>query len=142
VQYTNMNTILKTAVLTFLIVGLSRQCYALTMVQGVSSEQEAQELGVKITSKVVGTNLIGIRLELSPRGKLARFHHGELRVASGKRQLLGVTLLPLQQTRDKVVLYFSADADHIKMSTVTIIVSGGSGPDPDGYSFIIKDFVK
>ena len=137
-----MKTILKIAVLAFLVIASSSRCYALRMLSGVSTQQAAQELGVKIRSETVGTNQIGVWLEFSPRGKLAHFHHGELEVASGERQLVCATLLPLQQTSDKVVLYFSADPDNIKMSTLTVIVSGASGPDPDGYSFAIKDFVK
>jgi hypothetical protein len=136
-----MKTILKIAVLAFLLVSSSR-CYALRMTERVLTQQAAQELGVKIRSETVGINQIGVWLEFSPHGKLAHFSHGELAVASGERQLVGATLLPLQQTNDKVVLYFSADADNMKMSTLTVIVSRVSGRDPDGYSFAIKDFVK
>jgi hypothetical protein len=139
---TNMKTILKIAALTFLVTASSSRCYASRLVEGVSTAQEAQELGVKIRSEVVGTNQIGVWLEFSPRGKLERFNHGELEVSSGGRQLVCATLLPLQQTSDKVVLYFSADTENVKMSTLTVIVSGASGPDPDGYSFAIKDLVK
>jgi hypothetical protein len=137
-----MRTILKIAVLALLVIGLSSWCYAMRLVQGVSSAQMAQELGVTIRSEVVGTNQMGVWLEFSPRGKLAHFSHGELEVASSERRLVCATLLPLQHTSDKVVLYFSADPDNMKMSTLTIIVSGASGPAPDGYSFAIKDFVK
>ena len=136
-----MKTILKIAVLAFLVIS-SSHCYAARLVRGVATEQAAQELGVTIRSEVVATNQIGVWLEFSPHGKLAHFSHGELQVASGGRQSVSATLLPLQQTSDKVVLYFSADAANIKMSTLTVIVSGASGPDPDGYSFAIKDFVK
>jgi len=136
-----MKTILEIAVLAFLVVSSSR-CYAVRMIARVVTQQAAQELGVKIRSETVGINQIGVWLEFSPRGKLAHFSHGELAVASGERQLVGATLLPLQQTNEKVVLYFSADVDNIKLSTLTVIVSSASGPDPDGYSFAIKDFVK
>ena len=136
-----MKTLLKIAVLTFLVIGTSSRCYALRLIHGVPNEQALQELGVKIRSAVVATNQFGVWLEFSPHGKLERFSHGELEVASDGRRLVCATLLPLQQTSDKVVLYFSADADHVKMSTLTIIVS----VDPEfaeGYSFAIKDFVK
>ena len=137
-----MKTIIKIAVLAFLVIASSSRCLALQMIDAVSTQQAAQDLGVKIRSETLGANLIGVWLKFSPQGKLAHFSHGELKVASGGQQLVCATLLPLQQTSDEVVLYFQADADNIKMSTLTVIVSGASGPDPDGYSFAIKDFVK
>lgn len=137
-----MKIMFKIAVLTFLVTGASSQCYAVQFVQGVFTEQAAQGLGVKIRSEVVGTNQVGVWLEFSPHGKLAHFSHGELEVASEGRWLVRATLLPLQQTSDKVVLYFSADGDYIQKSTLTVIVKDASGPDPDGYSFPIKKFVK
>ena len=108
-----MKTILKMAVLAFMVIGVSSRCYALRLIHGVSTEQAAQELGVKITSEVVATNQIGVWLEFSPHGKLERFSHSELKVVSGGRELVCATLLPLQQTSDKVVLYFSADRDYL-----------------------------
>jgi hypothetical protein len=129
-----MKTILKIAVLAFLVIGVSSRSYALRVIYSVSTEQAAQELGAKIRWEVVATNQVGVWLEFAPRGKLARFDHGELEIASAGRQLVCAALQPLHQTSDKVVLYFSADAEHIKMSTLTLIVS----VDPEyaeGYSF-------
>jgi hypothetical protein len=136
-----MKTILKMAVLAFMVIGMSSRCYALRLIHGVSTEQAAQELGVKITSEVVATNQIGVRLEFSPHGKLERFSHGELEVVSGGRELVCATLLPLQQTNDKVVLYFSADQDYVQKSTLSLIVSVDQ-VFAEGYSFAMKDFVK
>jgi hypothetical protein len=138
----NMKTILQIAVLTFLVIASSSRCYAMRFIKAVFTAREAQALGVQIRSEIVGTNQFGVWLEFSPHGALERFHHGELDISSGRRELVGATLLPLQHTNDKVVLYFSGDADNIKMSTLTVIVSGASGPEPDGYSFIIRNFVK
>jgi hypothetical protein len=137
-----MKTLLKIGALAFLIIGSTSTSYALQLIHVVYKEKEAEELGVKITSEVVGTNLIGVRLEFSRRGELEHFHHGELEVASNGRRLVCATLLPLEQTKDKIVLYFSADPENVKMSTLTVIVSRASGAEPDGYSFAIKNFVR
>lgn len=138
----NIKTTLKITVLTFLVIATASWCYALQLIEEVSTEPVAQELGVKIRSEIVGTNTLTVWLEFLPHGKLEHFRHGELEISSGGRWLVRATLLPLQQTRDRVVLCFSADADYVKMSTVTVIVHGASRPDPDGYKFVIKDFVK
>lgn len=136
-----MKRALKIALLALVVIGTSNRCYALRLIQGVSDGKRAQELGVKIRSELVATNHFGVWLEFSPQGKLAHFGHGELEVASAGRQFVCATLLPLHQTSDKVVLYFSVDRDYLQSSILTIIVSGARGPDPDGYSFAIKDFV-
>ena len=56
----NMKATLKVVVVTFLVVAASSQCYALRLLSAVSTESEAQELGVKIRSEILGTNNIGV----------------------------------------------------------------------------------
>ena len=78
---------------------------------------------MKITSAVVATNWLGVRLEFSPRGKLEYFCHGELEVVSGGRRLVYAALLPLRQTSDKVVLNPSVDLDYAQKSALSLILS-------------------
>ena len=132
--HTNMKTMLKIAVFAFLAIGASSHCYALRGIYSVSTPQAAQELGVSIRWGVVAPNQAGVWLAFAPRGKLARFNHGEWQVASAERQLVYAAWQPLHQTNDEVVLYFSADRDYVQKSALTLIVS----VDPEyaeGYSF-------
>jgi len=133
-----MKTILKIAVLAVLVFGGSRRCSAAQVDHSVSTGQMAQELGVKISWKAYNTNEIGVELEFSPHGKLARFNQCNLEVVSDGRELMGATLLPVQQTSDKVVLAFVAGRDFVQKSSLTLIVNEYTC----GYVFAMKHFVE
>ena len=160
-----MNTIFKTAFVTFLIAIASSRCYALQKFEAVHTLEDAQELGVIIRSQLVASNQVAVWLEFAPRGKLKDFLRGQLEVSStGGEQFIRVALMPIEQNSDKVVLFFLADPGRVKISTLTIVVgpplsdhpsvSDGlsatraqqpkldRGSGPNGYSFAIKDFVK
>ena len=135
-----MKTIYKIAVLALLVIGTSNYCCAMPYIVIVPTLQEVQDLGLTIRSDIA-TNQTDVWLEFSPHGKLENFTHCELEVATNGQKLVCATLLPLQQTSDKVVLHFSADADHLKMSTLTVFVTLDS-MYRRGYRIAVKDFVK
>ncbi len=115
-----MKAILNIAVLAVLVFGGSSRCFADRSDHPVS-EQMAQEWGVKISWTAYNTNDIGIRFELSPRGKLARFNGCTLVVASDGRELLKAPLLLDQPTDEKVALGFLVARDFVQKSSLMIM---------------------
>jgi len=137
--YTFMKTIRIVSVLAFLFLA-SSTCFALIEVETVSKEQ-AKDLGVTISAKMVGTNQVGVWLEFAPKGKLQTFSSMTLEITSGERRLVSATLSPLKQTPDSVVVYFSTDPAYLRTSTLMVFYKSSGIPPYDAFQFHVGDFV-
>jgi hypothetical protein len=132
-----MKTILNISLLTFLLIGLSSQCFAMMSITDVSNER-AKELGVVIRSEMAGTNQVNVWVEFKKQGGLKNFSHAQLEIQDGKRLVLSTTMVTRPgPTPDSVLLYFSIDRATLSACIVTIVT------DMDlGYQFKMKDFIE
>jgi len=137
-----MKTIRFVSFLTLILLTAYR-CLALVMIESVSKEQAEKDFGATIRTEMVATNQVGVWLEFTPKGKLQTFSSVQLEISSGERRLVSATLLPLKQTPDKVVVYFSTDPAYLSMSKLTAFYRISSGDPPyDGIQFNVADFIK
>ena len=118
----------------------SSSCFASLVIETVSKEQ-AKDLGVMISAKMVGTNQVGVWLEFAPKGRLQTFSSVALTITSDERRVVSATLSPLKQTPDSVVVCFSTDPAYLRTSTLVVFYKSSGIPPVDAFQFDVGDFV-
>jgi hypothetical protein len=136
----SLKTIPTIIVLTLFLLATSNPCLALRGIFTVTKESAEKDFGAKIRSQLVATNVVGVWLEFAPKGKLEKFHHVELEITLRGQRIVGAVLQPLNQSEERVIVYFSTAPAYLTLSTLTVIVP----VDPlyaECYQFRMKDFL-
>ena len=137
-----MKTMQMVSLLTVALLASSR-CLALIVIETVSKERAEKDFGATIRTEMVATNQVGVWLEFKPKGKLQTFSSVQLEITSAGRKIVSATLLPLKQTPETVVVYFSTDPVYLSASALTVFYKISNGMPPyDGLRFNVGDFTK
>ena len=70
---TPMKTILRMSVLTFLLLAVSSQCFALRSI-GIVSKNDAKEMGLEIRATPAGPDAAWVEFEFKAEGKLKGYN--------------------------------------------------------------------
>jgi hypothetical protein len=134
-----MSTILKFSVLTFLLVGIPRLCYAYEPIEFVTQER-AKSLGMEIRANAAGPDAVRVELEFETKGELKDYSRVALEMQDEGKLLLTSTLREDKSQPGRVVVSFAADRTKLDKLTLKVVVQY-SARGRTGHVLRIKEFV-
>lgn len=135
-----MKTALHLSLLAFLLLAAARPCFAMREIAQLSREQAEKEFGIKITSKLYGTDRHTVWMELKPTGKLKGFMFVNLVISSGGKVLVDAPLMADKLEGGGLKFYFTTDPAHLAASRLEIVVRH-SERSMVGYELNVQDFI-
>ena len=115
-----MRTILKSSVLTFLLVGIPRLCCALEDIEIVTQER-AKALGLEIKANAAGPDAVRVVLEFETKGELKNYSRVALEIHDGERLVSSSTLREEKEVPGRVIVSFAADRTRLDQFTLKVV---------------------
>ena len=136
-----MSTILKSSVLTFLLVGIPRLCCALEDTVTVTQEQ-AKALGLEIKARASGPDAVQVVLEFDTKGVLKDYSRVDLEMKDKGKLLLWTNLGEDKSKPGRAVFSFAADRAKLDELTLKVVVEyKAPALGRAGYVLKVKEFV-
>ncbi|HAV64049.1 MAG TPA: hypothetical protein DCY13_16995 [Verrucomicrobiales bacterium] len=137
-----MNRFLSVTLLALLI-HLPGHLDACIGVDLISKEAAAEEFDAAISIEKPGTELVGVRLEFTLKGRLKTFASAKLQIHGDGKQLLQAPITPSKQTPERVVIHFFIAPELVRSCTLVIYHRIEKGKPPyEAIMFEVGRFVE
>ena len=123
----------------YLLLAGSGRCLGMMEIEQVTAVR-AKELGITVTAKPAGPELVRVELSFPTAGPLKDFRRVDLYISEAGKSVLEVSLLAEQNKVGQVVASFAADRARLEKTTFRIVT--GVGRSMVGHDLRARDFVE